>query len=114
MEPVAAGVWFYDGAPGRNRKQCRRLFEPLSSSLDQWSAGPGLDKRKNRAPATYFSILWGAADPLRATEEEKEIWNDVEVLRLFQTATGSAPKHRIVITDVFEATAGCGTIYSSC
>lgn len=27
----------------------------------------------------------GAVDPLHATEEKKEIWDDVELLRLFQT-----------------------------
>ena len=35
--------------------------------------------------ATCFSMMAGAAIPLHATEEEKEIWDDVEVLRLLQT-----------------------------
>ena len=37
------------------------------------------------ALAPYFSMMTGAADPLHATEEEMEIWDDVEVLRQLHT-----------------------------
>ena len=37
------------------------------------------------APATYSAMMATAADPIHVTEEEKEIWDDEEVLRLLQT-----------------------------
>ena len=39
------------------------------------------------APATCFVMMATAADPIYVTEEEKEIWDDEEVLRLLQTYT---------------------------
>ena len=32
------------------------------------------------APATYFSMMVDSVDTLHAMEEEKEIWDDVEVV----------------------------------
>ena len=37
------------------------------------------------APVFYFAMMACAADPLHVTKDEKEIWDNVEVLRLLQT-----------------------------
>ena len=37
------------------------------------------------APATFLAFMVGNAFPMQTGEEEKDIWNDVEVLRFLQT-----------------------------
>ena len=69
------------GTDNTNADCLRRYPLPLKANapIMDWTKGGII------APTTYLSFMVGHPPPTQEGEEEKDIWNDVEVLHFLQT-----------------------------